>query len=188
MRLRKVKNAPLVINNNPDKVLVDASLYKGKWHELFKNDNPIDVEIGMGKGKFLYTHATNNPNINYIGIEKEASVIVRAVEKVIENPLSNLILLNCDATNILEMFDENEVDKIFLNFSDPWPKSRHSKRRLTYPSFLMNYKRILKPSGDIEIKTDFARALYAKSFFVNNPMLDVEYYDTDQHTYFEFVK
>lgn len=182
MRLRKVKNAPLVINNNPDKVLIDASLYKGKWHEFFKNDNPIYVEIGMGKGKFLYTHATNNPNINYIGIEKEASVIVRAVEKVIENPLSNLILLNCDATNILEMFDENEVDKIFLNFSDPWPKSRHSKRRLTYPSFLMNYKRILKPSGDIEIKTDNRKLFEYTIVTLNNLKMEFIDLSLDLHT------
>lgn len=182
MRLRKVKNAPIIIEQNPDKVFTDATMYKGKWQEYFKNDNPIYVEIGMGKGKFLYTHASNNPDINYIGIEKEESVIVRAVEKVIENPLPNLILLNIDATNILDIFAENEITKIYLNFSDPWPKSRHSKRRLTYPGFLLNYKVILKDDGDIEIKSDNRKLFEYTIVTLNNLKMEFVELSLDLHT------
>ena len=126
--------------------------YKGKWNTLFKNDNPIYLEIGMGKGKFLLEHAKNNPNINYIGLEKFDSVIVQAVEKIYPCNLNNILLLNVDAEELLDIFDENEISKIFLNFSDPWPKNRHEKRRLSHSNFLNRYQKILK--GDIEMKTD----------------------------------
>lgn len=154
MRLRKVKNALEKINSNPLLVIQNPSEYKGKWKTIFKNNNPIYLEIGMGKGKFITTHALKNPNINYLGLEKEESVLVRAVERVMDNHLSNLLFIHEDAFLINTLFDEGEIDKIYLNFSDPWPKSRHAKRRLTCNTILNDYCRILAKDGTIELKTD----------------------------------
>ena len=132
--------------NNP-------SDYKGRWNELFKNNNPIYIEIGMGKGNFIIKNAVNNPNINYIGIEMYDSVILRAVEKTNELELNNLYLIRMDARLIEDIFDK-EVDLIYLNFSDPWPKDRHAKRRLTSPRFLEKYSNIFKSKNKIIMKTD----------------------------------
>jgi tRNA (guanine-N7-)-methyltransferase len=152
MRRRNVKNAKQRVESHPELVILNPKDYKGKWNTLFKNDNPIYLEIGMGKGKFLLEHAKSNPNINYIGLEKFDSVIVQAVEKIYPCNLNNILLLNVDAEELLDIFDENEISKIFLNFSDPWPKNRHEKRRLSHANFLNRYQKILK--GDIEMKTD----------------------------------
>ena len=152
MRRRNVKNAKQRVESHPELVILNPKDYKGKWNILFKNDNPIYLEIGMGKGKFLLEHAKTNPNINYIGLEKFDSVIVQAVEKIYPCNLNNILLLNVDAEELLDIFDENEISKIFLNFSDPWPKNRHEKRRLSHANFLNRYQKILK--GDIEMKTD----------------------------------
>ena len=141
----KVVNGKYVINNPKD--------YIGKWRELFGNDNPIHIEIGMGKGKFILDNALSNPNINYIGIEMYDSVILRAVEKTNELELNNLYLIRIDATLIEEIFDK-EIDTIYLNFSDPWPKDRHTKRRLTSPRFLARYDNIFKGISRIIQKTD----------------------------------
>ena len=141
----KVLNGKYVINNPKD--------YKGKWKELFGNDNPIYIEIGMGKGKFILEHALSNPNINYIGIEMYDSVILRAVEKTNELEINNLYLVRIDATLIEEIFDK-EIDLIYLNFSDPWPKDRHAKRRLTSSRFLTRYDKIFKCNPKIIQKTD----------------------------------
>lgn len=184
MRLRKLKNVEERLSARSDLVIADAVQYKGKWKSFFNNDNPIYIEIGMGKGKFIIKHAMTNPEINYIGIEREASVLVKATEKVEEKP-SNLIFINFDATDILDLFDDGEVDKIFLNFSDPWPKSRHSKRRLTYSSNLINYKRILKRNHSIEFKSDnrhlfefSLRMFIANDFAIENLSLNLhEDYD-----------
>lgn len=182
MRLRKIKNASEIIDQNSDIILTNPTEYKGKWKGFFRNDNPIYVEIGMGKGKFILEHAKRNPNINYIGIEKEQSVIIRAVEKQLEAKCDNLILVNFDATNILDIFSENEVDKIYLNFSDPWPKSKHSKRRLTYPTFLSNYKVILTNDGDIELKTDNRKLFEYSLVSLNNLDMHFEEVNLDLHT------
>lgn len=152
MRRRNVKNAKQRVESHPELVILNPKDYKGKWNTLFKNDKPIYLEIGMGKGKFLLEHAKNNPNINYIGLEKFDSVIVQAVEKIYPCNLNNILLLNVDAEELLDIFDEDEISKIFLNFSDPWPKNRHEKRRLSHANFLNRYQKILK--GDIEMKTD----------------------------------
>ena len=141
----KVLNGKYVINNPKD--------YIGKWKELFGNDNPIHIEIGMGKGKFILDNALSNPNINYIGIEMYDSVILRAVEKTNELELNNLYLIRIDATLIEEIFDK-EIDVIYLNFSDPWPKDRHAKRRLTSPRFLARYDKIFRGTSRIIQKTD----------------------------------
>ena len=152
MRRRNVKNAQRRIENHLDLLIKNPQDYKGKWQKFFNNNNPIYLEIGMGKGRFLLEHANHNLNINYIGLEKFASVIVQAVEKISVSHLSNIKLINDDATKILEFFDQKEIQKIYLNFSDPWPKNRHEKRRLTYKKFLEKYEIIL--NGDLEMKTD----------------------------------
>ena len=171
MRLRKVKNALEKIQDYPSIVIPNAKNNRGKWNSIFKNDNPIYLEIGMGKGKFIIEHAKRNPNINYIGLEKEESVLVRALEKLIEEPLENLILLHEDAFELNEIFADGEIKKIFLNFSDPWPKSRHAKRRLTCNNILNNYRRALEINGSIEMKTD-NRKLFEYSIleFINNKL------------------
>ena len=132
--------------NNPNE-------YKGKWHKLFNNNNPIYIEIGMGKGNFIIKNAIENPNINYIGIEMYDSVILRAVEKTNELELNNLYLIRMDARLIEDVFDK-EIDLIYLNFSDPWPKERHAKRRLTSPRFLARYDNIFRGDNHIIMKTD----------------------------------
>lgn len=152
MRRRNVKNAPARIANHPELVIFHPEDHKGKWGELFGNTHPIYLEIGMGKGKFLLEHAMTHPEINYLGLEKFESVIVQAVEKIAPYQLKNIKLLNVDAEKLEEYFDTKELSKIFLNFSDPWPKNRHIKRRLTYASFLEKYDSIL--DGTIEMKTD----------------------------------
>ena len=147
MRLRKVKNALEKIQEYPNIVIQNATSNKGKWNELFKNDNPIYLEIGMGKGKFIIENAKRNPNINYIGLELQESVLVRALEKLIEEPLDNLVLLHEDAFELNNIFGDGEISKIFLTFSDPWPKSRHAKRRLTCNNILNIYRKALKEDG-----------------------------------------
>ena len=129
MRLKHIKNADIIISNS--KYVVNNPLdYKGKWNELFLNDNDIEIEIGTGKGKFIISKAIENPNINYIGIEKYDSPLVSAVKKLEDKEIPNLRLVCFDAMNIEDLFDK-EVSKIYLNFSDPWPKKRHTKRRLS---------------------------------------------------------
>lgn len=152
MRLRNVKGAKekidasnYIINNYQD--------YKGRFNSLFSNNNPIDIEIGMGKGLFIINMAKNNPNINYIGIEKFDSVMVRAIEKLENENISNLKLIKMDAENIIEVFDK-EIERLYLNFSDPWPKERHEKRRLTSGNFLKKYDNIFKAEKNITLKTD----------------------------------
>ena len=154
MRLRKVKNALEKIQEFPNIVIQNATSNKGKWNEVFKNNNPIYLEIGMGKGKFIIENARRNPDINYIGLELQESVLVRALEKLIEEPLDNLVLLHEDAFELNNIFEDGEIDKIFLTFSDPWPKSRHAKRRLTCSNILNSYRKALKIDGSLEFKTD----------------------------------
>jgi tRNA (guanine-N7-)-methyltransferase len=154
MRLRNVKGSRETIAAN-DYVVHDEETMKGKWHEFFGNNNPIHIEIGMGKGQFITELARRNPDINYIGIEKYSSVLVRAIEKrEQETNMTNLFFIRMDAEYITNVFDANEVDRIYLNFSDPWPKDRHAKRRLTSTHFLGLYDNILVPDGRVIFKTD----------------------------------
>lgn len=154
MRLRNVKRAFNRINDY-DKLITDPIEYKGKWHTYFNNNNPIHIEIGMGRGRFLIEKAKKNPTINYIGFEKFTVVLVKSLENIKEEgQMENLCVVRYDAQDILELFDENEVARVYLNFSDPWPKERHFKRRLTYRDFLNKYKVILKPEGLLCFKTD----------------------------------
>ena len=151
MRLRNVKNKQEIIENATN-LIENPKQYCGKWQELFANDNPIYVEIGMGKGDFIIENAKRYPNINFIGIEKFDSVIVRAIEKV-PTDLTNLKLIRMDAKEIDEVFS-NEIERIFLNFSDPWPKKRHHDRRLTSHIFLRKYDSVFKNEKTIYQKTD----------------------------------
>ncbi len=157
MRLRNVKNADEVINKRQDIVVLEPFLKKGKWPK----DKPLHLEIGMGKGQFLITMAKNNPDYFFLGLEKEKSVLKKALDKLLKKQ-DNLLFILGDAKNIEEMFASNEVDHIYLNFSDPWPKKRHLKRRLTDPQSLNFYRDILKKEGIIEFKTD-NRALFTFS-------------------------
>lgn len=153
MRLRNVRGSKEALLES--KFTINEPMeYKGNWKEVFGNDNPICVEIGMGKGRFITTLAQNNPQINYIGVEKYSSVLIRAVEKQRELQLDNLVFIRMDAENIEEVFGKNEIDRIYLNFSDPWPKDRHAKRRLTSHQFFARYNNVLKAEGTVEFKTD----------------------------------
>ena len=146
----------------------EPTKYKKKWNKLFNNNNDIEIEIGTGKGKFIISKALNNPNINYIGIEKYDSPLVSAVKKLEDINISNLKLICFDAYNINDIFDK-EISKIYLNFSDPWPKKRHEKRRLTSKNFIDKYDGIFKNKKTIEIKTDNDDLYeYSIDSFINN--------------------
>lgn len=152
MRLRNIKNAHDIISESKY-FITNPENYKGNWNSLFKNNNEIQIEIGMGKGDFIIALALKNPNINYIGIEKYATVLVSTMKKLKDLDIPNLKIINIDANNITDYFDK-EISKIYLNFSDPWPKKKHSKRRLTSPAFLESYTKIFKDNFLIEMKTD----------------------------------
>ena len=153
MRLRNVPGAREVMIENKY-VFTEPEGMKGTWKDVFGNSNPVHIEIGMGKGKFLHELAKENPEINYIGIEKYSSVLLRAIQKMETDPLPNLRFIRMDAEEISEVFAEEEIDRIYLNFSDPWPKDRHAKRRLPSREFLKRYDTFLKKDGILEFKTD----------------------------------
>ena len=153
MRLRNVPGARDVMDAN-EYVYTEPEGMAGIWSQIFGNNNPVHIEIGMGKGRFITTLASMNPDINYVGIEKYSSVLLRAVEKQDELCLPNLRFIRMDAENITSVFGKEEVDRIYLNFSDPWPKDRHAKRRLTSRQFFARYDEILKSTGRVEFKTD----------------------------------
>lgn len=150
MRIRNVKNKEEILDNCTF-LLNNPKEYKGKFKELFNNDNPIYLEIGMGKGQFIYQNAKKYKDINFIGIERFDSIMAKAILKM--EKLDNLILIKYDANLINDLFD-HEIDKIYLNFSDPWPKNRHENRRLTSKLFLEKYKNIFKDKERIEVRTD----------------------------------
>ena len=153
MRLRHIKGAEEQIAESPY-VIQDPQGLKGKWHEFFGNQNPIRIEVGMGKGKFIMELAEKNPDVNYIGIERYSSVLLRGLQKRSQLELSNIYFMRIDALELADVFDAGEVDRIYLNFSDPWPKDRHAKRRLPSRQFLARYDVILKKEGTLEFKTD----------------------------------
>lgn len=154
MRLRKVKNALDKLNSDTKYFISNPLDYKGRWKEIFNNDNPIHIEIGCGKGKFISELAQINEDINYIAIEKYDSVLLRTSEKVNELDLPNLKLALIDAAKLTDYFSADEISRIYINFSDPWPKNAHAKRRLTYKSFLDSYHQVLNKNGEVFQKTD----------------------------------
>ena len=160
MRLRNITGSREVIAQSPFVVGEDIIFQcPGTWRDIFGNDNPIRIEIGMGKGRFIHTLAKAHPEYNYIGIEKYSSVLLRAIQKMEQEALPNLKFIRMDAEDIDKVFAAGEVDRIYLNFSDPWPKDRHAKRRLPSREFLARYDVILKKDGVLEFKTD-NRALF----------------------------
>lgn len=153
MRLRNIPGAEEIVSNS-EYCIQDPAAHRGNWSEMLGNANPIHIEVGMGKGRFIMDLAALHPDINYIGIERYTSVLLRAVQKMQENPLPNVHFLCVDAATLPEIFGEGEVDRIYLNFSDPWPKDRHARRRLTSAEFLARYNQFLAEDGRIEFKTD----------------------------------
>lgn len=153
MRLRNIKGAREAIEKSPF-VELEPEVHKGKWRERFGNDRPIWLEVGMGKGQFIMELARRHPEINFIGVEMYSSVLIRAVQKREAEELENLLFLRIDARTLPDCFAPGEVERIFLNFSDPWPKDRHAKRRLTSRQFLEKYTKILRQGGLVEFKTD----------------------------------
>ena len=159
MRMRKKKNCAERMERCSGIWIKNPADYKGRWRELFKNDNPIHIEIGCGKGSFVAGMAKMYPDINFIAIEKVEDVIVMAMEKAAAAELENVIFADIDAQVLADIFEKGEISRIYLNFSDPWPKDRHAKRRLESRQFLARYDQILKKDGTIEFKTD-NRALF----------------------------
>lgn len=162
MRLRGRKGIREELEALPQLVVLDASGLKGKWKEFFGNDKPIHIELGMGKGRFISRHSVLNPEVNYIGVDMYDELIRRAAEKALEARAEagqegyppNLALLRANIEGIGEMFAPGEIERIYLNFSDPWPKTKHARRRLTHPRFLEQYSNILNEYGEIHQKTD----------------------------------
>lgn len=180
MRLKNVKGANEIIIKGCYYV-EDPYINKGNWNKVFNNDNPIYIEIGMGKGKFIVENALKYPNINFIGIEKYDSVLVRAIQKSNELELNNLKLVRMDAKRIEEVFD-HEVDRIYLNFSDPWPKDRHYKRRLTSYVFLDKYEHIFKNNKYIIMKTDNIDLFNFSLESLTNHGYNIEFMTNDLHS------
>ncbi|WP_281197473.1 tRNA (guanosine(46)-N7)-methyltransferase TrmB [Staphylococcus felis] len=161
MRMRNKPWAEDYLREHLDCVDLDGD-HAQSIREWFNNDNPIHIEVGSGMGKFITTLASQNPHINYISIERDKNVMIRVLDKVIDQNLTNIKLLCNDAVQLTEYFKPHEIERIYLNFSDPWPKKRHAKRRLTYHTFLEIYQHILSTDGEIHFKTD-NRGLFAYS-------------------------
>lgn len=153
MRLRNIPGAREAIGDS-EYVIPEENECAGKWSEIFRNRQPIHIEIGTGKGRFIMELAALHPEINYVGIEKYSSVLFRATQKMEVNPLANVRFIRMEAEHILRYFVKNEVERIYLNFSDPWPKERHAKRRLVSREFLDRYRGLLREGGHLEFKTD----------------------------------
>ena len=154
MRVRNRKGATELLEAHPQYVILNPADAKGRWQEIFGNDHPIHVEVGSGKGAFVSGMAKANPEINYIGIDIQKSVLSYALDKVLATDVPNIKLLWVDGSDLTDYFEDGEIDRLYLNFSDPWPKKRHEKRRLTCQSFLATYQQILPENGEIHFKTD----------------------------------
>ena len=179
LRLRNINGATEVVENS-DLVIHNYLDYKSKYNKLFNNNNPIEIEIGCGKGNFIINKAKQNPNINYIGIEKYDSVLLRALEKVNEE-IPNLKFIKMYANNIDKVFDK-EISKIYLNFSDPWPKDRHEKRRLSSDTFLKKYDLIFKNEKNIIMKTDNRKLFEYSIISFTNYKYNIEEISLDLHS------
>ncbi len=179
MRVRNISNAKELLKEY-SYYIEQPNLFKSNWSTYFKNNNPIHIEIGMGKGQFLTTLAKINTSINYIGIEKIEELVLKSLRNIEEQDLENIRLLHLNALNLQEIFETGEVGRIYLNFSDPWPKVRHAKRRLTHSNFLNMYKNILNKDGEIHLKTDsldlfeFSLDEFSKEkFYLNEVIYDL---------------
>ncbi|MFD2926269.1 tRNA (guanosine(46)-N7)-methyltransferase TrmB [Halobacillus naozhouensis] len=154
MRLRHKPWADDYMDDNNHIVIRSPFEWKGTWNEVFDKKQPLHLEIGSGKGQFIAGMGKQHPEVNFIGVERVKSVIVGALKKALDAETENVRLINEDAQDLRDLFAPNEIDHIYLNFSDPWPKSRHEKRRLTFHTFLEQYEDVLKPGGELTLKTD----------------------------------
>ena len=155
MRRRKKKGSDIkLLSYNNYVIRENIESLKGKWHERFSNNNPIHAEFGTGRGKFITTLAKENPDINYIAMEIKEEVLLKAVEKAAEQNLTNIYFIWGDVNQIEEYFDKGELERVYINFCDPWPKKRWAKRRLTHTSFLNKYYNILNEKGEVHFKSD----------------------------------
>lgn len=188
MRYRKPRNyKEKFLEYSKDTIILSESVEKGNWKAVFKNDNPIYIEIGMGKGKFLIEHAKRNPNINYIGIEKIEPLILGAAETIRILGLENIKLLSINANFLEDYFEDSEISKIYLNFSDPWPKKRNANRRLTHQNMIDRYKKVLKSESNVDFKTDnlplfeFSVCEFSKGNVIEEIQIDLhsKEFDTD---------
>ena len=192
MRLRNIPGAQDAILESPY-VIQKPEAHKGVWAEVFPKKQPLHIEVGMGKGRFLMDLARLNPDINYVGIEMYDSVLLRALQKREEleeegTKYENLFFMRVDARLLPEIFEKGEVDKIYLNFSDPWPKARHAKRRLTSREFLERYDQILVPDGTVEFKTDNRELFEFSLEEVNETKWNLLAHTFDLHHNEEMVK
>lgn len=195
MRPRNKPWADEFLTENRRIVELDAFSNKGKWSTVFGNDNPIHIEIGSGKGQFIAGMGEKHPDINFIGIELNKNIIVDAVGKVADKNLANVKMINENAKDLRELFIENEAASIYLNFSDPWPKTRHAKRRLTFHTFLAQYQSILNDNGEVVLKTDnqglFEYSLVSFSQFgmkLNEVTLDLHQLGDSENVETEYEK
>lgn len=180
MRLRRIKGIEEKIKEYGDVIVFDPTSLKGKWKERFNNTNPIYLEIGMGKGNFICKSAKLNPDINYIGCEISDSVAYLASKKI--RGTSNILVINSDAMKLDEIFSEGEISKIYLNFSDPWPKKKHEKRRLTSKMFLDKYKELLGKGREIELKSDNRHFFEYSVMMFNKEGFEIEELSLDLHS------
>lgn len=181
MRVRNKPWADGYIKAHADYIVIDPQNWLGKWQSRFEKSQSLDVEVGTGKGQFIIEMAKAHPDINFIGVELQKSVIATALRKFMTAPLPNLQFVLTDGANLDEFFHPDEVNKIFLNFSDPWPKKRHAKRRLTSPGFLKTYQTVLDPAGTIEFKTD-NRGLFEYTLVtMNHYPMTFDYVSLDLH-------
>lgn len=195
MRLRRDPRATEYLAQD-ERVVQEPTAYKGKWHTLFGNDNPIHVEFGCGKGGFITELARRNPDINYVAAERAETVVYKACKKANrEETPDNLVFVFEDMAKCLDIFEAGEIDRLYLNFSDPWPKKRHAKKRLTYRDFLKKYAIILGEKGEIHFKTD-NKDLFASSieefslegWLMKNVTLDLHNSDMEDNIMTEYEK
>ncbi|MEK1374648.1 tRNA (guanosine(46)-N7)-methyltransferase TrmB [Limosilactobacillus fermentum] len=154
MRVKHKKWAVPLMEAHPEMMTMDPASFKGRWQERFAKPQPLQVEVGMGKGQFIIGMAKGHPEINFIGLEIESTVAAIALKNALPEQLPNLTLVRGDGAGLDTYFEDGSIDRLYLNFSDPWPKTRHEKRRLTYKTFLANYQQVVKPGGGLEFKTD----------------------------------
>lgn len=154
MRVKHKKWAVPLMEAHPEMMTMDPASFKGRWQKRFAKPQPLQVEVGMGKGQFIIGMAKAHPEINFIGLEIESTVAAIALKNALPEQLPNLTLVRGDGAGLDTYFEDGSIDRLYLNFSDPWPKTRHEKRRLTYKTFLANYQQVVKPGGGLEFKTD----------------------------------
>lgn len=193
MRLRNKPWADELFLAHEDLCCQHPEEFKGKWQERFSKNQPLHIEVGSGKGRFLYEMAKAHPEINYIAVEMQKNALISALEMLLADPVSNLQLLVADGGKITNYFAKGEVSQLYLNFSDPWPKKKHAKRRLTFPSFLEQYKEILILQGEIHFKTDnqglfeYSLSSFSKSgWILKQVWLDLHHSDYDGNIMTEY--